>query len=80
MNPKLFADDTSLVLVNDKHSSAGKLNQDLSRINNRAFQWKMSFNADLSEEAQEVIFSRKLQKSTHPPPPSPSYQALITTQ
>ena len=26
----------------------------------------MSFNADPSKEALEVIFSRKLQKSTHP--------------
>ena len=46
--------------------SANKLNQDLNRINNWAFQWKMSFNPDPSKQAQEVIFSRKLQKSTHP--------------
>ena len=26
----------------------------------------MSFNPDPSKQAQEVIFSRKLQKSTHP--------------
>ena len=26
----------------------------------------MSFNPDSSKQAQEVIFSRKLQKSTHP--------------
>ena len=46
--------------------SANKLNQDLNRINNWAFQWKMSLNPDSSKQAQEVIFSRKLQKSTHP--------------
>ena len=34
-NPKLFADDISLFsVINDKHSSANKLNQDLNRINN----------------------------------------------
>ena len=31
-----------------------------------AFQWKMSFDSDPSKQAQEVIFSCKLQKSTHP--------------
>ena len=56
-NSKLFADDTSLFsVINDKHLSANKLNQDLNRINNWAFQWKMSFNPDPSKQAQEVIF------------------------
>ena len=39
----------------------------MNRINNWAFQWKMSFNPDLSNQAQEVTFSYKLLKSTHPP-------------
>ena len=66
-NSELFADDTSLFsVINDKHLSANKLNQDLNRINNWAFQWKMSFNPDPSKQAQDVIFSRKLLKSTHP--------------
>ena len=66
-NSKRFADDTSLFsVINDKNLSANKLNQDLNRTNNWAFQWKMNFNPDPSKEAQEVIFSRKLQKSTHP--------------
>ena len=46
--------------------SANKLNQDLIIINNWAFQWKVSFNPGPSKQAQEVIFSRKPQKSTHP--------------
>ena len=67
LNPKLFADDTSpFSVIEDKHSLANKLNQDLSRINNWAFQWKISFNPDPIKQAQEVIFSCKLQKSTHP--------------
>ena len=29
------------------------------------FKWKTSFNSDLNKQAQEVIFSRKLNKSSH---------------
>ena len=53
--------------ISDKNSSANRLNQDLNRINNWAFQWKMSFNPDPSKQAEEVIFSSKFQKSTYPP-------------
>ena len=66
-NSKLFPDYTSLFsVINDKHLLGNKLNQDLNKINNWAFQWKMSFNPEPSMQAQDVIFSRKLQKSTHP--------------
>ena len=51
---KLFGDDTSLFsVVRDK-------------ANNWAYQWKMSFNPDPSKRAQEVIFSRKIKKPSHP--------------
>ena len=43
-----------------------QINQHLNRINNWAFQSKTSFNPDPRKQAQEVIFSRKLQTSTHP--------------
>ena len=67
-NPKLFADDTSpFSVIRNKHLSAQNLNEDLNKINHWAFQWKMSFNPDPSKQAQEVIFSRKLQKSVYPP-------------
>ena len=46
--------------------SANNLNDDLNRINNWAFQWKMSFNPDPSKQAQEVLFSCKIQKSSQP--------------
>ena len=36
-------------------------------LNYWACQWKMSFNPDPSKKAQEVIFSRKSKRSTHPP-------------
>ena len=48
-NPKLFADDTSLVsVIRNKNLSTQNLNEDLNKINHWAFQWKMSFNPDLS--------------------------------
>ena len=67
-NAKLFADDTSLFsVVHDINTSTIELNSDLKKINDWAFQWKMTFNPDRSKQAQEIIFSRKLKKATHPP-------------
>ena len=66
-NVKLFSNDTSLFsVVQDENASARELNDDLEKINKWAFQWKMSFNPDLSKQAQEVIFSRKIKKVQHP--------------
>ena len=67
-NVKLFADDTSLFsVIHDINVSAGELNEDLKKISEWAFQWKMVFNPDASKQAQEVIFSRKIKKNIHPP-------------
>ena len=67
-NVKLFADDTSLFSVtHDVNVSARELNDDLRKISNWAFQWKMSFNPDVNKQAQEVIFSRKIKSNIHPP-------------
>ena len=41
------------------------LNNDLNKMKNWANQWKMNFNPDPSKQSQEVIFSRKLQKTNH---------------
>ena len=47
--------------------SANTLNNDLLKTNNWAqYQWKMSFNPDPSKEAQEVTFSLKIKKPSHP--------------
>ena len=43
------------------------LSSDLMKINDEAFQWKMRFNLDPKKQAQEVIFSRKINKIDHPP-------------
>ena len=64
---KLFADDTSLFsIVQNVNTSASHLNCDLSKINNWAFQWQMSFNPNPSKQAQEVIFSLKIEKTCRP--------------
>ena len=66
-NAKLFADDTSLFsVVRDIAASTEELNNDLRNISKWAYQWKMIFNPDLTKQAQEVIFSRKLNKPVHP--------------
>ena len=53
--------------MHDINTSTIELNSDLKKINDWAFQWKMTFNPDCSKQAQEIIFSRKLKKVTHPP-------------
>ena len=64
---KLFPDDTSLLsIVKNVNTSASHLNSDVSKISEWVFQWKMSFNSDCSKQAQEVVFSRKIQKTCHP--------------
>ena len=62
---KIFADDTSLFsVVKDEGKTADEMNSDLERVRLWAWQWKMKFNADKTEE---VIFSSKRLKSAHPP-------------
>ena len=64
---KLFADDTLLFsVVNESNISANELNEDLQKISEWAYTWKMFFNPDLNKQGQEVIFSWKLNKSSHP--------------
>ena len=66
-NAKLFADDMSLFsVVHNITDSANLLNSDLSKINEWALQWKMSFNPDPTKQAQEIIFSRKTSQRNHP--------------
>ena len=64
---KLYADDTSLFSVaNNIDESANQMNINLKKISLWAYQWKMSFNSDISKQAQEVIFSRKIINISHP--------------
>ena len=42
------------------------LNDDLHKIPDWAFKWKMLFNPDVTKQAQEEIFSHKSNKTNHP--------------
>ena len=49
------------------NKATNHLNNDLIKITKWAFQWKMSFNQDISKQAHEVIFSCKRSIASHPP-------------
>ena len=64
---RMFADDTSLFsVVNDTSRTAEELNRDLEKVRLWAWQWKMQFNVDKTEE---VIFSCKRLKPAIPSSP-----------
>ena len=42
------------------------LNNDLAKINDWTYEWKMNFNSDPSKQAQEVLFSSKIKSPNHP--------------
>ena len=63
---KIAADDRSLFSkVYNTHKSASELNDDLEKISYWANQWKMQINPDPTKQANEVIFSRKVQITYH---------------
>ena len=65
---KLFADDISTFsVVDDVNVSVVQLNNDLLKISKWAYQWNMSFNPNVSKQAQEARFSHKSHKLAHPP-------------
>ena len=65
---KLFADDTLMFsVVHHPINTSQKLNNDLDKVSLWANKWKMSFNPDPSQQPEEVIFSRKINKLYHPP-------------
>ena len=41
-------------------------NNDLIKISELAYQWKMSFNLEPTKQAQKVVFSQKSKKIGHP--------------
>ena len=63
---KIFADDTFIYRLADDDSTT-KLNADLAKITDWAWQWKFQFNPSLDKQAVEVLFSNKKNKSTHLP-------------
>ena len=66
-NYKLLAFDTSPFAVeHDINTSGTRLNNDSKKISNWAFQWKIDFLPESSKQTQEVVFSHKLRKISHP--------------
>lgn len=58
-----FADDASLFSLIYHAKTVYELNKDLQKkkkIDDCEYQWKVSLNPDLNDQAQEVIFSRSL--------------------
>ena len=52
-------------MVHDIDASVSDLNEDLQKIGNSAFKWKMNFHPCPNKQAQEIIFSRKKTVSLH---------------
>ena len=66
-NAKLFADNTSLFsTITSPTISSSNLNEDLLKITQWAYQWKMLFNPDIRKQAQEIIFFQKKNDTSHP--------------
>ena len=66
-NELTLADDTSLFpIARNSNISANELNNHLQKISEWAYNRKISANPNLNKQAQEVIFSRKLNKPSHP--------------
>ena len=66
-NAKHVADDTWLFsVVHDVNTSVKELTDDLKKVNDQGFQWKTSFSANQSKQAQKVMFSLKLKRPIHP--------------
>ena len=59
------------------NTSKTNLSKDLSKINDWAIQWKMSFNPYPTKQAQELIFSRKNQ---NPNPDSKYFNHILVQQ
>ena len=48
------------------NTSVKELTDDLKKVNDQGFQWKTSFSANQSKQAQKVMFSLKLKRPIHP--------------
>ena len=54
------------MVVRDPINTSQKLNNDLDKISLWTNKWKLHFDPDPSKQAQELIFSRKINKLYHP--------------
>ena len=59
-NPKLFADDVSLIsALHDQNSCTQSLRDDIGKLEDWTNKWKMSFNPDPAKPAENVIFTNR---------------------
>ena len=64
-NPKLFAEDTSLFsVIPENDLSTKNLNDNLNGQITRFFQWKMSFDKDFNNQAEEFFFFGKFENQS----------------
>ena len=64
---KVFPDDLSrFSTVHDTDASRTALNNDLKKLSEWVYKWKMQFNPDINKQVQKIIYSRKTLKSAHP--------------
>ena len=62
-NAKLYADDTSLFsVIQDDHTSANQLSNDLYQINKWAFQWKEALTQTQVNRPKKLFLVEKLTK------------------
>ena len=63
-----FADGNPLFsVVHNMNTSTINLITDIKQNRNWEIQWKRHFNPNPTKQAQEVIFSKKVQKTNHNP-------------
>ena len=56
----MFADDASLfTTMYNCNKAKNDLNNGSTEVTKWVFQWKMSFNLDISEQAHEIVFPAK---------------------
>ena len=64
---KLIADDTSFFsVIHDVDVSCATLKNDLVKLQEWAYYWKMFFYPDRNKQAEKVIFSGKIRKDFYP--------------
>ena len=56
-----------MILQYIRFNTSQKLTKDLDKAGHYDNKWRMSFNPDPSKQAQDVTFSRKINKVHHPP-------------
>ena len=66
-NPKLFADDVSLIaIMHDNEESTKTIENDLQKLSEWSVKWKMQFNPDISKPAEVMLFTNRNSNDYYP--------------